>query len=319
MTEETRPIFAGARPALPSEVEAGAVAAVLGIPTSAGSAKSGSENGPALIRRASSHMAWSAGRSAVLDLTGADGPTPLSGVWDIGNCELGISLAELSARAAEILAALPAGTVLAGIGGDHSITYPLIEALLLSRPGTDLTVVQFDHHLDVQVWELEQPNTLFNTNVMSHVARLVGAENVYQAGVFPYVPVEEDDASAVCELLGRFGGQAALFSRTLHDEDLFVRWLPSGRDVYLTIDVDVLDVGEMSSTGYPAEHGLSLRELQRMVELVLQRNRVVGLDLVEFATTKISHRTIFDAGRAANLLQFILTTLADQRRPGRQQ
>ena len=55
-----------------------------------------------------------------------------------------------------------------------------------------------------------------------------------------------------------------------------------GEDVYITIDVDVLDPSIMPAVGTPEPDGMSWRQLSDIVESVTRHKHVVGLDLMEF-------------------------------------
>jgi agmatinase len=53
-------------------------------------------------------------------------------------------------------------------------------------------------------------------------------------------------------------------------------------DVYITIDVDVLDPSIMPATGTPEPDGMSWRQILDIVESVALRKHIVGFDLMEF-------------------------------------
>lgn len=53
--------------------------------------------------------------------------------------------------------------------------------------------------------------------------------------------------------------------------------------VYLTFDLDVLDPSIMPAVGTPEPGGLAWYPTLRMVELLAERRRIIGLDLVELS------------------------------------
>ena len=55
-----------------------------------------------------------------------------------------------------------------------------------------------------------------------------------------------------------------------------------GEDVYVTIDVDVLDPSIMPAVGTPEPEGMSWRQISDIVQSVTLHKHVVGLDLMEF-------------------------------------
>jgi agmatinase len=54
-------------------------------------------------------------------------------------------------------------------------------------------------------------------------------------------------------------------------------------DIYITIDLDVLDPAFMPATGTPEPGGLSWQQLLEIIRTVSTRCRVRGLDVVELA------------------------------------
>jgi agmatinase len=53
------------------------------------------------------------------------------------------------------------------------------------------------------------------------------------------------------------------------------------QNVYITIDLDVLDPSVMPSTGTPEPGGLDWYTLMALVKSVVQKKNVVGMDLTE--------------------------------------
>ena len=54
-------------------------------------------------------------------------------------------------------------------------------------------------------------------------------------------------------------------------------------DLYLTVDLDVLDPAVMPATGTPEPGGIAWRDLIRLVREVSKRCRIRGFDVVELA------------------------------------
>ncbi len=307
--------FGGIRVAGPAGVPADAVAAVIGAGYCLGSAVSGTENGPYFIRTLSKAFTWSSTEPTVFDLR--DKSTPLGGAVDLGDVDFGeLSLPAALAALTNSVLALPPGVIPAVLGGDHTVTAAVIEALV-ARRSSAFTVVQFDHHLDLQTWTpvAAERDPIFNTNVMSHISDRVGPGRVMQVGVSPYATFEAADASGLAAYLHSVGRQVPVMSATITDRDLFATAIGTGQDVYLTVDVDVLDEQFMSSTGYPAEVGLSVPELVMLIDTVLTGNRLIGFDVVEFGAPRDARdrKTLNDAHRAALVFLHLLGWAARQR------
>jgi agmatinase len=55
------------------------------------------------------------------------------------------------------------------------------------------------------------------------------------------------------------------------------------QNVYITVDLDVLDPSEMPSLGTPEPDGLSYHELLSIIKGILSKKKLVGADFVELA------------------------------------
>src|SRR5690606_9313249 len=59
--------------------------------------------------------------------------------------------------------------------------------------------------------------------------------------------------------------------------------LPGGEQVYLSLDVDVLDPAELPGTSSPEPGGLTFRQLKKLLATVIEGNELIGVDLTELA------------------------------------
>lgn len=310
--------FCGLPFADPRSIPAGTVAAVAGVGHSLGSPHRGAEHGPFFLRTVSKEYTWSAASARVVDLR--HGVTPLDGIVDVGDlATTETTLTGVLEATRAFVTGLPPRVVPCVIGGDHTVTLPVVSALA-ARRARPFTVVQFDHHLDLQIWEGAparpgKRDPVFHTNVMSHVSDVLGPGRLLQVGVFPFATVEDDSAHALPAFLRSVGRQVPVSAPEIDDADAFRDVVGRGGDVYVSVDLDVLDAAEMSSTGYPATVGLSLRRLLRLIDLALAANRLVGFDVVEFAADRAdrSPKTLADAQRAALVFVHLLSWAGRQR------
>lgn len=285
-------------------VPAATAAAVLGVGSSLGSARGGAENGPYFLRRMTKAHTWSATHPQIFDLNRR---TVLDCVVDLGDLDTGEApLDAILAAVERIVSRLPDGVVPFVMGGDHSITLPIVRALAGKRERQFL-VVQFDHHLDLQIWgeDFADPGTsraqIFNTNVMSHVSDVVGPGGLVQVGMGPVATFERCRVDKIDSYLSRIGRQISITTSACRDPRAVQAVVGESRDIYITVDVDVLAPAEMTSTGYPAEIGLSTQVLIEMIDSILEKNTLIGFDMVEFAAPRDARdpKTLGDAARAA--------------------
>lgn len=290
----------------------------MGACYSLGSPHRGAENASFFLRTMSRHYTWAASDPGVFDLR--HGTMPLTGIVDVGDIAFhDMTLDEALAATEQAVRSLPPGVVPCVIGGDHTVTLAVVKALQ-ARRSQPFHVVQFDHHLDLQIWgtapadAAAERDPIFHTNVMSHVSDCIGPGRLTQVGVSPYATVEAGVGDSMLRYLTGIGQQITVDSPEIENAEAFRDAIGTGHDVYITVDVDVLDSAEMSATGYPAVVGLSMRRLLRLLDVVAQHNNVIGFDVVEFAAEREdrSAATLADAHRAAHIVLHLLSWVRRQ-------
>jgi len=181
------------------------------------------------------------------------------------------------------------------LGGEHSLSLGAIRAVQRRHPR--LTVLHLDAHADRR--DQYEGVALSHACVMRRVSEL--GLPVISAGVRSLSQEEHDWLRGrrqkifwADEIRRRAGWtQAVLQSR--------------GREVYLSLDVDVLDPSEMPATGAPEPGGLSWFQLLDLIRrLAASRKTIVGLDLMELAPIPGLHAPDF---LCARLLFFLLARL----------
>ncbi|OGH99798.1 MAG: agmatinase [Candidatus Melainabacteria bacterium GWF2_32_7] len=161
---------------------------------------------------------------------------------------------------------LDAGKQWLGIGGEHLVTYPAIQAYTEKYP--DLAIIHFDAHADLREEYLGE--CLSHASVMRLVTNLIGAENLIQIGIRSGTKDEFDWMNEHKSLIKDRSEIPAILDKL------------SNRPVYLSIDLDVLDPGIMSGTGTPEAGGMSFNELISWL-LSLSDLNIVGADVVELS------------------------------------
>jgi len=157
---------------------------------------------------------------------------------------------------------------LAILGGEHSITPPIVEALAGHYPG--LTVLQIDAHADLRDEYLG--------NRFSHASamrRVLDHAPVTQVGIRS---LSREEAVAAPGLQTRI-----FYDWNMRQDPRWIDRVVDGlRDpLYVTIDCDGLDPAVMPAVGTPEPGGLSWAELLSLLRAVMSRRRVVGCDIVE--------------------------------------
>ena len=187
-------------------------------------------------------------------------------------------------------AALPivgAGKFLLALGGEHSITAPLVEAC--AEEHGPPSVLQIDAHADLR--------DCYNGSKHSHacVMRRVSetTTRICQVGVRSY---SKDES------LSRSREISNLITPNVIAED--PNWIDRalgllGRKVYVTVDMDGLDPSIAPGVGTPEPGGLTWRQVTALLRRVCAGREVVAADIVEVRPIPPNHVTEFVAARLA--------------------
>ncbi len=186
-------------------------------------------------------------------------------------------------------AVLRDGKFLLTLGGEHSITPPLVVATAeaLGRPA----VLQVDAHSDLRdVYRGERNN---HACAMRRV--LETTEEVAQVGIRSFARADVEQCP---EQVRRFVTAEVIAARDDWVE-LALDRLPPDRPVYVTIDVDGLDPSIAPGVGTPEPGGLTWRQLLGLLRALCARRRVVAADIVEVRPIPPNHITEALAARLA--------------------
>lgn len=183
-------------------------------------------------------------------------------------------------------AMLAAGRRPVCLGGDHSITYPIVKAM--ARKYADLTLFHFDAHPDLY--------DEFEGNRFSHAcpfARIMEdrlAKRLVQVGIRTINRHQREQAE-------RFGVEVI----EMRELPAYAR-LKSEGPVYVSFDMDVLDPAFAPGISHREPGGMSVREA--IAHLHAIDGTIIGADLVEYNPVRdISELT---ALAAAKILKEIL-------------
>ena len=248
--------------------------AIVGVPyDSATSGRSGARLGPRKIRESSLQI-W--GHNRVLDVF----PTDDIRVVDYG--DVSIIPVDIAATmeniTAEVGGILQAGASVIALGGDHSISLPLLRAH--ANHFGPLAVVHFDSHPDTWHREYEgQPYSHGTPFRRAIEERLIDTEAYIQIGIRGPTSGRTDVEDA-----------RALGARVLTIEQVFEMGVPAvvaemqarmgGKRVYVSLDIDAVDPAYAPGTGTPEVGGLTSFQMLQLVR-GLQGLDLIGFDLVE--------------------------------------
>lgn len=151
-----------------------------------------------------------------------------------------------------------------GVGGEHLVTLPAIEAYAKKYP--DLKIIHFDAHTDLRDEFLGEK--LSHATVMKRVADIVGIDSILQVGLRSGTKEEFE----LVETHNTLARGIADFEQKLKK---FVN-----SPIFITVDLDVLDPSIMSGTGTQEAGGLFYNEFLQYF-MTLKGLNIVGGDVVE--------------------------------------
>ncbi len=246
---------------------------ICGIPFDGGvSYRPGARFAPSKVREVSSLgrvYHWSRALSFVESLK----------VADIGDCPVvPIDLTKTYERIQKFYAhAYAQNKKLIGIGGDHSITLPILREVK-KKYGKAIRLVHFDAHLDTYpaAWETEYHHGSFLRHAIEeglvdapkslHIGirgPLAGSDDLevikkYKMNVITIDDIRGDTLKNICAGLPDFGTDPT----------------------YISFDIDGLDPAYAPGTGTPVVGGLTTYETQQILRSLKIKN-LVGADIVE--------------------------------------
>ena len=238
--------------------------AVLGVPFDEKSSYlRGAAGGPAAIRKVSTGKCYCGYTELGVNL---EEDTVLVDVGDVdtaGDVDKTFALTEKA-----VAAILEKGASPLVLGGDHSITYPVLKAF--ARFMKPLDVLHFDAHPDLY-------DDLYGDR-LSHAcpfARVVEdglAASVVQVGVRAITAAHRAKALKA--------GIRMVEMKDIHDP-LHLRF---GNPVYISFDLDALDPAFAPGVSHHEPGGLTTRQALQAIQSL--KGRIVGLDIVELNPTR---------------------------------
>ncbi len=163
---------------------------------------------------------------------------------------------------------LASGRRFMALGGEHLLTWALVESMLEKYP--DMVVIQLDAHADLRQ---EFTGTKWSHGtVMRRVIDSLGPSRLFQLGIRSADRAELEEAQGLSDIH---------FYKVLEPLKAVMPKI-GGRPIYISIDIDVIDPAFAPGTGVPEPGGVTSSELLDALAYLKGKN-VVGADLVEVA------------------------------------
>jgi arginase len=258
-----------------SKKQSPAIPVLLGIPFDAHSSYlRGPGQAPPLIRKAlrcESANFWTE--------TGVD--LGLPGTFaDAGDLTLAEDISAFEEISKAIGGLLDKGQRPVSLGGDHSITYPIVRAFSKKYP--NLKIVHFDAHPDL--YDEFEGNRYSHACPFARIMEEGCAKRLIQVGIRTINAHQREQVK-------RFGVEVV----EMRDLPALAKLKPDG-PIYVSFDVDVLDPAFAPGISHREPGGMSVREA--IAHLHAITGEIVGADLVEYNPTQdVSQLTAMVCGK----------------------
>ena len=153
------------------------------------------------------------------------------------------------------------------IGGEHSVSIGAFRAMARRYP--NISFLQLDAHSDMR--DEYEGSSHNHACVMARAKELTS--NITQVGI----------RSSAREEQHNIDPKRTFYAHQIANDAMWMERVSAqlSDEVYITIDLDVLDPAYLPSTGTPEPGGLSYREVLNLLRRVIREHKVVGLDVVE--------------------------------------
>lgn len=178
---------------------------------------------------------------------------------------------------------LKEGKFLVCLGGEHTITLPILKVFYEKYP--KISILQFDAHSDLRLSYEDNPYS--HACVMARILEFLPSDKIVQVGIRAqsieeFQLIKEKNISTF---------YAWKIKQNLYGTDWVKKIVEKlTEEVYITFDLDFFDPSIMPSTGTPEPEGFNFTEAINIVrEVVRSGRKIIGFDVVELAPIKDLH------------------------------
>jgi len=249
--------------------------AVVGAPLDQGTTnRTGTRYGPRAIREASQiYGAFFSKEKGIYDIE--LGKFKLGGtkIVDYGDIPVGPTLTEINLdlitmSVRDIIRKKVFPVVL---GGDHSITFPVIRAF----KKIPMDIVHFDTHTDFL--DEEFGIKFCHANPIKRSSELNNVNKITQIGIRGLV-----NPIYMTEEAMKYGTNIITAEKAIKQGmNWVIEQIPEAENIYVTIDIDALDPSCAPGTGTPEPGGFNYLQMREMLTALPKKGNIIGFDLVE--------------------------------------
>lgn len=155
-------------------------------------------------------------------------------------------------------------------GGDHTITYPIIKSI--EKP---IDIIHFDTHLDFV--DGTENLKFSHSNPLKRVSEMENVNNITQIGIRGFTDKKDNYDESI-----NYGSKIITASDVIKKGTSWAMdQIPKSDNLYVTIDIDVLDPSVAPGTGTPEPGGLNYIQLKELLTNLHRKGEIQGFDMVE--------------------------------------
>ncbi len=177
------------------------------------------------------------------------------------------------------------GKIPALLGGDHSTSLGNIRSIVNRYP--DVTILQLDAHADLR--PAYEGFAYSHASIMYNVLKETSINKIIQVGVRDFCQQEYEFSQSDHRILTFFDTKLKeLYFKGRPWASIVIDIIKNlGHEVYVSLDIDVLQPHYCPDTGTPVPGGLSFNEVSFLIDAIVKAGKkMVGFDLVEVAPSK---------------------------------
>jgi agmatinase len=164
------------------------------------------------------------------------------------------------------------GKFIVTLGGEHTVSFPAIKAHYENY--NDISILHLDAHSDMRDSYLG--NKYSHACVMARAKEIT--DNIISVGI------RSMDSSE----LANIKKDNIFFAADIYDSE---EWIDKtvdklGKNVYITLDLDVFDPSVLPSTGTPEPGGLDWYTVLKLLKRVCKNRNLIGFDVVELCPSE---------------------------------
>ncbi|KPK75341.1 MAG: hypothetical protein AMJ79_11515 [Phycisphaerae bacterium SM23_30] len=275
-------------------------AVIMGVPYDEGTTyRSGTRLGPRSIRNASMFYAYEGAKDRFFDADRNQWILSGKTIADAGDVNIEPLSRErnwrLVTRYGETI--LDAHAIPAVLGGDHSITYPVVKAFEKKR----IHYVHLDTHADCdRIFESDYTHgspvaRIFEENLARSLT-LIGIRGLTNSGRdLAWIQKQGARVITACQLHRHLRDHQALS----FEEGSY----------YISLDIDFFDPSAAPGTGTPEPGGLFFPDFSDLVHNIAEKGKIVGFDVVEVNPLLEGHHAITSHLAARCVLELLSAAL----------